>query len=249
MRIYFAGGESIPKHLKPLVKRVLLSFAAIKNKTEFIGEDIFLDSGAFSVFTGKSEVTKEQYAKFLQTHKQRFTAYANFDVIGDYKGTAINQSYLESQGHNPIPVFHYGSPYGELKKLASKYKYILLGGLVPLKKHEAILRKHLDSCFAITGKDIKIHGLGVGNWELLARYPFYSCDSTSWLIGSKFKELLGVMTAHKRASRLPQYDKESLRNHFQYISDSTLDEQNIKTTLQNEKYLTDLWKKRGIVWQ
>ena len=45
--------------------------------------DIFLDSGAYSVFTGKAKITIDEYIYFLKHHKHLFWRYINLDVIGD----------------------------------------------------------------------------------------------------------------------------------------------------------------------
>lgn len=55
------------------------------------------------------------------------------------------------------------------------------------------MKAWLDNCFSIITKKkplIKIHGFGVNAFWIWERYPFYSVDATSWLMGGKFRRLI-----------------------------------------------------------
>ena len=97
-----------------------------KKVTIPINKKIFLDSGAFSVSTGKAQVDIDEYIDFIKKHEDLFQIYANLDVIGDAKKTEQNQIYMEKKGLKPLPTFHYGSPYSELKKMIKKYDLSLI---------------------------------------------------------------------------------------------------------------------------
>ncbi len=152
--------------------------------------DLFLDSGAFSAFTQGVEIDIDEYIKFIKQHEDYLETYAVLDVIGDPIATYKNQKYMEKKGVMPLPCFHYGEDPKWLKKyLDEGHEYIALGGMVPISTGD--LRVWLDAIFSKylcddSGKAIvKVHGFGLTSLPLMVRYPWYSVDSTSWVVASR----------------------------------------------------------------
>ena len=146
---------------------------------------IILDSGAFSAFTRKKDIDIEEYIDFIKENERFLESYINLDVIGSAEKSWENQKYLESRGLNPLPVFHHSDDFKWLDKCL-EYDHFCLGGIADTPTNAKRV-PFLDKCFrAICDKDgipkSKIHGLGVTSPSLLRRYPFYSVDSTSWLM-------------------------------------------------------------------
>ena len=152
-----------------------------KNKVE-----LFLDSGAFSAKTQGIEINLKDYIQFLKENESVIDIYANLDVIGDPEATWKNQQKMERVGLHPMPCYHYGEDIKWLKLYLEKYDYIALGGMV--KVGTAQLIQWLDLLFTnhICDKDgipkVKIHGFGLTSLPLMLRYPWYSVDSTSWVV-------------------------------------------------------------------
>lgn len=149
--------------------------------------DLFLDSGAFSAFTQGVEINLDEYCAFIKEHKKHLTVYANLDVIGDPAGTWANQKEMEKQGLNPLPCFHYGEdPKWLIRYLKAGYEYIALGGMVPISTKD--LSSWLDKifgeylCDADGMPKVKVHGFGLTSLRLMLRYPWFSVDSTSWVV-------------------------------------------------------------------
>jgi len=148
--------------------------------------DLFLDSGAFSAWTQKTEINIQEYIQFIKENEGVINVYANLDVIGDAKATWRNQQIMERAGLNPIPCYHYGEDEKWLKLYIDRYEYIALGGMV--KVGTEMLMKWLDPLFSkylIDEKGFpvcKIHGFGLTSLPLMLRYPWYSVDSTSWVV-------------------------------------------------------------------
>ena len=156
--------------------------------------DLFLDSGAFSAWNKGAVINIDEYIDFIQEHKNALTVYANLDVIGDPVGTWKNQEYMEKRGLSPLPVFHTAFENESwLKKYIDKgYAYIALGGMAGGDiSTETIIRK-LDILFPkyLCDKNgmpkIKVHGFGITSIPILIRYPWYSVDSTSWVLTGRF---------------------------------------------------------------
>ena len=153
---------------------------------------LFLDSGAFSAFTKNVEINIDEYIEFIKKHKQHLDIYANLDVIGNAEGTLKNQKYMESKGLNPMPCFHYKEDNKYLEHYVNNYDYIALGGVAQLKGNKVQLKYWLDELWEkyLTKDDgtakLKVHGFGMTNVELMKRYPWYSVDSTSWVLTGRF---------------------------------------------------------------
>lgn len=150
--------------------------------------DLFLDSGAFSAKSLGKEINIQDYIDFIKRNEEHLGVYANLDVIGNPTATWENQKRMEDAGLNPLPVFHFGEDEKEyLPELIKRYDYIGFGGMV--KSGE--LRVYLDRIFKRYVCDaqgmprVKIHGFGMTSFSHILRYPWYSVDSTSWVLTSR----------------------------------------------------------------
>lgn len=169
---------------------------------------IMLDSGAYSAWTRGGTIKVGDYIDFIRRHRDRLDTYINLDVIPGSKGVRPtlrevdhaaaasfdNYEVMRAAGLSPIPVFHYGESFSWLERLvAAGADYIALGGTVGVPTGRK--REFLDECFAILtdaagAPVIKVHGLGVTDSAALARYPWHSADSTSWMIAPIYGAIL-----------------------------------------------------------
>ena len=190
MKIYLAGCEGVearyPELKKYTASHRLVSFFNLHGKDRELYSNpefgIMLDSGAFSAFTKGARIKIHDYITFLKKTPS-IKYYYNLDVIGDEKRTWKNQEYLERNGFSPLPVFHIGEGIDSLKRCL-EYEYFAFGGMVGTETKT--LCNYLDKMFRyICGnkKTIqnKIHALGNTTDLVLRRYPWFSCDSSSWL--------------------------------------------------------------------
>lgn len=145
--------------------------------------DLFLDSGAFSAMTQGVSINLEDYIQFIKENEHVIDVYANLDVIGDAAATWKNQRIMEKTGLHPLPCFHYGDDIKWLEKYL-QYDYLALGGMVKTPN----LIPWLDNLWQkyLTDENgmpkIKVHGFGLTSLKLMLRYPWYSVDSTSWVV-------------------------------------------------------------------
>ena len=144
---------------------------------------LFLDSGAYSAKTQGVNIDIDEYIAFIKKHKDLIEVYANLDSIDDPEETWKNQKYMEAAGLNPMPVYHYGEPIEYLERYL-KYDYIALGGMVRspdlIKWLDDIWHSHLLDEDGMP--KVKVHGFGLTSLKLMMRYPWYSVDSTSWVM-------------------------------------------------------------------
>ncbi len=257
MRIYFAGAESLSsnsyKGLLNYIKYPLLSYYYINRifnnmPQHWEKENIFIDSGAYSAFSKGGIINHQEYIKFIIENE--FKVYAGLDVIGDAEASKHNFNYELKAGLKSIPAFHYGEPFDYLRYYLDKTDYIALGGVAQLRGKKNILNKWFDSCFnLINPYKTKIHGFAVTSLSLLQDYPFYSVDSSTWSACIRFGRI--PKRYYKGAYTLKNFEKETLpkeglflvQQRYPRIKDSLLKQ------LDLQNYITELWTKRGIVWE
>jgi hypothetical protein len=196
MKLYFALNGSY-KDNKPILDSTsgnfLFSyhyFKSEKKRKDLIDwgvldlENSFLDSGAFSAFSLGKTINLDDYIEYIK--KTKVKIYANLDVIGDSEATVKNERYMKEKGLNPLPVFHLGEPINYLDLiLDSECTYFALGGMVQSQNLDAWLISVWEHIYR-KRPDIKVHGFGMTNFDLILKYPWYSCDSSSWASGVRF---------------------------------------------------------------
>jgi hypothetical protein len=166
------------------------------------GAKVFLDSGAFSMWS-----QAKKYGTELNLNVKEYCDYINrnrdilrvedgalmasvLDGIGDPLQTYRNQLEMEAYGVRALPCFHFGEDERYLEWYLPRYEYITIGGMVGRTKQELIT--WLDRIFDRyivdgTGKPrVKLHGFGITTVAIMERYPWYSCDSSSWIQGAAF---------------------------------------------------------------
>ena len=163
-----------------------------KNQIEkmlFRHPDIFVDSGAFSVMTRGLNIDVDCYIEWINEHIKDCSIFASLDVIGNPEKTWEIYLYMRSQlldKSKLIYTYHIGEPIINLIR-ALNYKdqfgnleYIALGGMA-LKNHNE-RKSFLDNAFHHIPPEVKVHGFGMTDFDLLEKYPIYSADSTSWIM-------------------------------------------------------------------
>ena len=181
----------------------------MKNKQNKI--DLFLDSGAFSAYTQGVQINLDEYIAFVHEHLPYLSVYANLDVIGDTEATLQNQKKMEAAGLHPLPCFHYGEPISYLTHYLKHYDYVAIGGVA--QASTSALVPWLDELFAsyICGKDgwptVKVHGFAVTSLRLMKRYPWYSVDSTSWVVTGR----MGSVYVPKYRQGMWDYTQDSYK--------------------------------------
>lgn len=146
-----------------------------------------MDSGAFSAWRLGAKIDIDEYIAFIKRNMDIIEVYANLDVIGSPEGTLENQKYMEKHGLRPLPVFHHNEPEKFLHYYLDKYDYLALGGLAKAVRKGAIIRwlDYVWSTYLVDTKGkpkIRVHGFGQTSIDYIMRYPWYSIDSTSWLL-------------------------------------------------------------------
>lgn len=212
MRIYLAGPFTTNLTTFPIENQNLTMFEALEHPwclesfhyfkgkkvdamrrraLEREPRSIFLDSGAFSMFTQGIKIDLQEYADYIAQNSDIIHIASNVDVIGGTEEASYtNLKILEGMGAKTQPVHHVKDDDAWLVKyLAEGYDYIFLGGMV--SESTPALRAWLDRVWGqyLTNPDgtakVKVHGFGMTVDSLMWRYPWFSVDSTSWIMSSR----------------------------------------------------------------
>lgn len=164
------------------------------------GAKIFLDSGAFSAYTLGAKIHLPTYVDYIKRNKDILRVEdgvlmaAVLDGIGDPLETYRNQLSMEALGVKPMPCFHAGEDERYLEWYIQNYDYISLGGMVGSSTKQLML--WLDRVwdkFLVDGSGrprLKVHGFGITSIPIMERYPWWSCDSSSWIQAGSFGSIV-----------------------------------------------------------
>lgn len=199
MKIFFVWSGSYQEAL--LVNNVPVMFSWINSRTDKRLEntvpegypEVMIDSGGYQLQSGievKKSINVEHYALWLRLilpKHPEVVAYMNLDIMGNLPATLKNQSYLESEGLKPLPVWHAADGDGLLKTYCEKYEWIALGGFAS----QGISKPGIRAIFNRIKQrhpDNKFHLLGIGLTGSTALRSFqpYSSDCSTWTAPVRF---------------------------------------------------------------
>jgi len=183
------------------VPHILESFHYV-GKQKFVdemranGAKVFLDSGAFSAYTLGVELSVPVYCDYIKRNSDIIRVEDGslmasvLDGIGDPLQTYRNQLWMESLGVRPLPCFHANEDERYLEHYVKNYEYITLGGMVGASSQQ--LMNWLDRiwdrylCDSSGRPRCKVHGFGITAVPIMKAYPWWSCDSSSWIQSTSF---------------------------------------------------------------
>ena len=265
MKIYFAGDAYDDILAGCGVKNVLKSAYYLDYKKSLKElksrfPSLLLDSGGFTARTRGVKVSVSQYANYI--NQEGLDLVFELDT-SDPDETKANRDYLKSHVNAyVIPIYHYSDfchprYRGLLDEFVENYEYIAIGGVEGVdlgKEAEITLYKYV---FNRTKDKIKVHGLGITDTRVLKAYPFYSVDSTSWFAPCRYGK---KNTRYGKRDSLKPVDfgykknQSGIRQALKDKSNSRLKSvraaiPEIKVMLTQEKQITELWERKGVVWQ
>lgn len=166
---------------------------------------LFIDSGAFSVHTGKADTTQEEYIEYINSIIDDVDVFAQLDTIpGKFGQPKSENDYIESaenswenflhmrnsvkDKYKVMPVYHFGEDTKYLKRMldyvdedGDKLDYI---GLSPANDASISARKlYLKDMYDIikhsSNPNVKTHVYGFTSLDAMSKFPCYSADSIS----------------------------------------------------------------------
>lgn len=242
MKYFFSSPHQYYKVLNDMqIENLLLSYAVdAKSWKTFYrpNANLLLDSGAYSLWHRGATIDIEKYKDFCLSLPQDYT-FISLDVIpqtgSSQKDIDIccekgyeNFVYLKKHIKNIMPVHHTGDRIKWLTKYAGECDWL---GVSPANDlHENDKRKYLREVYRTIGASVKTHLLGYSSFEGLRLFPAYSCDSISY---KKSKVIYNGQKAQFYCNT----------NMYFLLRDT------IRRFLAMEKLVTQLWERRGVVWE
>jgi len=192
-------------HQKKPDKTWRIEWMINKRRTGEWKGQLFLDSGAFSQMVAAKKIAAaggsrwsyfntdefwdylRRYAEFVKRYEHVVDYYANLDVIQNPELTYRNQKVLENEyGLKPMPVVHYPAPIEWIERYVNEgYNLIGLGmgGMERNISREQWIQRCFDCVSNSSGvPTVKFHGFGIGGHRFMFSFPWWSIDSTSWLM-------------------------------------------------------------------
>jgi hypothetical protein len=208
--------------------------------------ELYLDSGAFSVAGGRSKITVTEYSKYLKLFGDRFDQYFNLDDrFDDPDHNQYNQDYLERHlpaDAKPIPVVHdTEDPFSEFKYYVDLgHDYIAIGSTINIPNETMVKIKE-------TYPDVKIHFFGKIAKRKLESLYYYSADSTTWADAAAFGEILYLDPEDKEFHKIYMGSterKDADSDHYKKFSKKEKFDAFLKDTFDFE--YGDLLIKKGV---
>lgn len=166
---------------------ILLSYAYLKVYKKvlphILWRDLALDSGAFTAFTKKQDVSLSEYIqaiKDLIVEEPRLVEVFSLDVIGDWKAGLKNTEAMWKAGIPAVPCYHHGEPEHVLKTLNEMYPKVALGAIAG-RAMRKVRAGWIEQCFARIWPKL-IHGFGIGDRDLMQLVPWHSTDQSTWIM-------------------------------------------------------------------
>jgi hypothetical protein len=198
-----------------------------------------------------------RYVDWMLAHRSRFDYAVELDiqeVVGHDRTRQWRQDYeRQGLGASVIRVFHSNDGWARWEEMVaeSPARYVGIEGLRPNKPMLPYL-KFIEYAYK---RGCRVHGFAMVKKKILTRFPFYSVDSSSW-------------TCPYRWGKIPTFNERNAELNFLGIDDpKALIPRRIRAVgrakeswlgvlekaerqmLTLESYLTEFWRRRGVVWQ
>lgn len=204
---------------------------------------IFLDSGAFSAHSLGVEIDINAYCEYIIRNRDILRVEDGavmasvLDGIGDPLKTYQNQMYMMEKGATPLPCYHYSEPIEYLHWYVANFPYVTIGGLVGRAQKDQ--ERWLDEIFEkgiLDGSGrpkVKTHAFGMTSPDLMKRYPWWSCDSSSWIQAAAF----GSIFTSEHGPLAVSKDSPAKHDAGRHLSNLTPIEQNsVNLMLQSKGF-------------
>lgn len=205
---------------------------------------IMVDSGAYSVFTGRADTTIDQYIDFINRNAEKADVFVELDTIpGEWGKSKKPEDYIVSADKSwndflymrdsvscpdkIMSVFHSGEPFTALERTLnwkdSNGKHLSYIGISAAKdannkNRDTYLHDVQETIKRSDNKNVGIHLFGTTALNVLKSVPCASCDSTTHVrtagFGTIISPTFGTIVVSSKGG-----PKSGAKNHFLYTAD------------------------------
>lgn len=209
-------------------------------------QEIFLDSGAYTLNKEGSEYTKEQalelaaqYEQFAADNAHRLSLISEFDahVLGyDYIKARREDFYNDLDSDKFMPVWHPSYGLTDLDKMASSYSVI---GIANMEAGDSSLLSTLNSLVNRYG--VRLHGVAMTGRKMMKQVKWDSVASMSWISPTRFGDTI-IWTSAGELKRYPKdYKEEGRSQHTSWLAKNGFDNDKIQADDRNELLKLSVW--------
>lgn len=231
---------------------------------------LMLDSGVFSARKKGIILPTELLGEFYLENSDIFEyVFTNDD--GPVRQQIENTKILKNMGVPVIGIYHAGKiekpimTEDHLKEMMDITDFISYSDAFVLRsQRERILDDMFNKIYKYGYKG-KLHWLGMESPVWLTKYPFYSADATTYLRNVNFGEIFQFDYKDwnsLKKTNIKRNIRELVRENINYCKCQDRAEKiegewegpeertyyNIFNRAEYQKFLTDLWSKRGVTW-
>ena len=162
---------------------------------------LIVDSGAHTFLSRQEEYRDkdvdywekylEGYVKFARDNKDYIFAVVELDIddlVGTAKVNEWREKYfepLEKEGIQVCYVWHTIKGIEEWDRMCQKYSYIGFS-----YQEKSFSEQEVNRFFNSARKyKARVHGFACSGSEALTKFPFFTSDSSTWLIGTQYGEI------------------------------------------------------------
>lgn len=283
MRFFFAYNGS-PPVLDVLDKagrapyNLLLSYEYLKaghleRLRAMVDRWFLLDSGAFSAWTKKKEISLTDYIETVgevqEVMGERLIAISLDVIPGEFgrrptkleveeaceRGWENYQRLRRETKAEIMPVFHQHDDWVWLDRYLKEDCYLL--GISPANDLSTSQRRpYLSRCFATVRDQKRCHGLAATSVPLMLDYPWYSADSATWVSAPAW-EWTASWNPMKRVLKMLNYkDREKIKDGFDlrymdrpgYFGYYERMMSFVEAYLEIEAFVNRVWARKGFSW-
>jgi hypothetical protein len=279
--LYFAGSQHKDTDVLLKGLKCCRLFSQVNEKkciSDYLNSEtrgkLFIDSGAFSVAHSGKVVDIDEYISFINNNPN-VEVWAQLDVIpfpvldsttaktcadASWKNYLYMMDRITIDKDKLLPIYHFGEPVDHLKRILNTEvsgklpDYIGVGGRHGVSTDQQDI--YFDNVFKIVKEsknpNVKIHAFGMTVFSLLEKYPFYSADSTTWLMvganGGIIDHEYGVINISNKGTakkdnfaHMPEHIKEKMYEKFEKFGYTyeQLSDNYVYRLSYNIKYLKD----------
>ena len=192
------------------IRNFLISFHYVQkkhlstSKYEEMGIKFFVDSGAFTFISNLEfqdytieqwESYIESYLKWIEKHRSIVFAFASLDLeylVGGEQVQIWNEKYFEPfMLRTGIPVcfvYHDNATKLTWEQYCQRYPYVGVSwGGIDTQGND--LSYGMNKLKVAEKYGAVVHGMAMTQTALLTKLPFYTVDSTTWLVGLQYGEI------------------------------------------------------------
>lgn len=258
----FLGGAEVPGHRNMLaeagVNHVSLSYMGLRRRTKFTrpwtlqdkfldGQEIFLDSGAYTVNKDGEEDKYTQselkdiaahYMSFVTENIDRLTLVTEFDALplGREWIDGVREDFYDDLPDGKfLPVWHDASGLDELDRLAQKYQRV---AVFSTESGGRNITPYLNGLVNKYGT--LLHGVNMSKVDDMHEVQWDTISTISWLSPSQYGDT--IVWTGKELKRYPKkYKDQARRRHRTYFTDKGFDADLIEADDKNEVLRLSIW--------